>query len=129
MGGFSTLYRTSENINRLYKVPYPLISTVVRLPLSLHGQSPIAFRSRTFEYFTLTFTRDRDALDVFESIKELTVACEHCRRNRRAPQYSSPELQRPSPASMPSSISRHLPIKSMMDGPFILFEMNLQEWA
>lgn len=45
------------------------------MPLSLHGQSPIAFRSRTFEYFTLTFTRERDALDVFESVKELTVVC------------------------------------------------------
>ena len=42
----------------------------------MHGQSPVAFRTRTFEYFALTFTRDRDALDVFESIKELTVACE-----------------------------------------------------
>lgn len=63
-------------LNASAQVPYPLISTVVRLPLSLHGQSPIAFRTRTFEYFTLTFTRDRDALDVFESIKELTVACE-----------------------------------------------------
>ncbi|KAF9514462.1 hypothetical protein BS47DRAFT_872004 [Hydnum rufescens UP504] len=54
-------------------VPYPLISTVVRLPLSLYGQSPIAFRTRTFEYFTLVFNKDRDAYDVFESVKELTV--------------------------------------------------------
>jgi myotubularin-related protein 6/7/8 len=57
------------------KVPYPLISTVVRLPLSLYGQSPIAFRTRTFEYFTLVFNKDKDAYDVFESVKELTVTC------------------------------------------------------
>ncbi|KAF8334219.1 uncharacterized protein EI90DRAFT_3288434 [Cantharellus anzutake] len=55
-------------------IPYPLISTVTRLPLSLYGQSPLAFGSRNFEYFTFVFTKEKDAMDVFESVKELTVS-------------------------------------------------------
>ncbi|KAF8319412.1 phosphatases II, partial [Clavulina sp. PMI_390] len=67
-------YATEAGSEQEIWVPYPLVSTVVRLPLSLHGQSPIAFRSRTFEYFSLTFSREKDSIDVFESVKELTVA-------------------------------------------------------
>ncbi|KAJ3564809.1 hypothetical protein NP233_g8047 [Leucocoprinus birnbaumii] len=55
-------------------VPYPLISLVQRLPQALNGQSPLSFSTRTFEAFTLLFLRDSDATDVFESVKELTVA-------------------------------------------------------
>ncbi|KAF8470480.1 phosphatases II [Russula ochroleuca] len=55
-------------------VPYPLINLVTRLPQTLSGQCPISFRCRTFETFSLSFERDTDAADVFESVKELTVA-------------------------------------------------------
>ncbi|KAG6333230.1 hypothetical protein ID866_5865 [Astraeus odoratus] len=54
-------------------VPYPLISLVLQLPQTLQGQSPITFHTRTFETFSLLFLSDRDAADVFESVKELTV--------------------------------------------------------
>ncbi|EJD44171.1 phosphatases II [Auricularia subglabra TFB-10046 SS5] len=52
---------------------YPLISLVTRMPHALDGTAPLAFRLRTFETFTLLFEKDIDALDVFESVKELTV--------------------------------------------------------
>ncbi|KAI0310647.1 protein-tyrosine phosphatase-like protein [Amylostereum chailletii] len=55
-------------------VPYPLINLVTRLPQTLRGQCPISFRCRTFESFSLHFDGDGEALDVFESVKELTVA-------------------------------------------------------
>ncbi|KIJ69078.1 hypothetical protein HYDPIDRAFT_36171 [Hydnomerulius pinastri MD-312] len=54
-------------------VPYPLISLVMQLPHTLQGQSPITFHTRNFETFSLSFGSDRDAVDVFESVKELTV--------------------------------------------------------
>ncbi|TEB26595.1 phosphatases II [Coprinellus micaceus] len=44
-------------------VPYPLISL-----------SPLSFHTRTFESFSFTFDKDSNSLDVFESVKELTVA-------------------------------------------------------
>ena len=56
------------------QVPYPLISLVTRLPQTLQGHCPLTFHCRTFETFTITFGKDTDALDVFESVKELTVA-------------------------------------------------------
>ncbi|KAI0291199.1 protein-tyrosine phosphatase-like protein [Multifurca ochricompacta] len=55
-------------------VAYPLINLVTRLPQTLSGQCPISFRCRTFETFSLSFERDAEATDVFESVKELTVA-------------------------------------------------------
>lgn len=55
-------------------MPYPLISLVNRLPQTLQGLSQINFHTRTFESFSLSFKRDSDASDVFESVKELTVA-------------------------------------------------------
>lgn len=51
-----------------------MISQVNRLPQTLHGQSRLNFYTRTFESFSLTVDKDSDALDVFESVKELTVA-------------------------------------------------------
>ncbi|KAF8920997.1 protein-tyrosine phosphatase-like protein [Mucidula mucida] len=54
-------------------VPYPLISLVTRLPQTHQGQSPLTLHSRTFETFSLVFSKDSDASDVFESVKELTV--------------------------------------------------------
>lgn len=61
------------------QVPYPLISLVTRLPSTLQGQSPLTLRTRTFESFTLSFSSEGDSSDVFESIKELTVAREPLR--------------------------------------------------
>ncbi|KAJ7510118.1 protein-tyrosine phosphatase-like protein [Mycena galericulata] len=55
-------------------VPYPLISLVTRLPQTLQGQCPLTFHSRTFETFSLAFNKEADASDVFDSVKELTVA-------------------------------------------------------
>ncbi|KAH7889577.1 protein-tyrosine phosphatase-like protein [Phlebopus sp. FC_14] len=54
-------------------IPYPLISLVIQLPHTLHGQSPITFHTRTFETFSLSFSNGHDAVDVFDSVKELTV--------------------------------------------------------
>lgn len=58
----------------LLQVPYPLVSLVTRLPQSIHGLSPLTIRTRTFETLTLSFKSEKDVSDVFESIKELTVA-------------------------------------------------------
>ncbi|KAI0056466.1 phosphatases II [Artomyces pyxidatus] len=55
-------------------VPYPLVNLVTRLPQTLSGQCPITFRCRTFETFSLSFDKESDAADVFDSVKELTVA-------------------------------------------------------
>lgn len=56
------------------QVPYPLISLVTRLPQTLRGQSPLTFQCRTFETFSIAFSKESDASDVFESVKELTVS-------------------------------------------------------
>ena len=58
---------------RAAKMPYPLISLVTKLPQTIQGLSPLSFRCRTFETFTLAFQRDTEALDVFDSVRELTV--------------------------------------------------------
>ncbi|KAG8743891.1 hypothetical protein FRC10_011181 [Ceratobasidium sp. 414] len=55
-------------------IPYPLISLVTRLPQTLVGLSPISVRCRNFENFSLYFEKDQDALDVFDSVRESTVA-------------------------------------------------------
>lgn len=57
-------------------MPYPLISLVNRLPQDLQGQSQLNFHTRTFETFSLTFRKDHEASEVFESVKGLTVASE-----------------------------------------------------
>jgi hypothetical protein len=49
---------------------------VTRLPQTLQGQFPLSFLCRTFEAFLLSFENDTEALDVFDSVKELTVARE-----------------------------------------------------
>ncbi|TDL25030.1 phosphatases II [Rickenella mellea] len=54
-------------------VPYPLISLVTRLPQTLQGLSPLSVQCRTFRFFTLSFRKDTEATDVFDSIRELTV--------------------------------------------------------
>ena len=70
-------------LKRERQMPYPLISLVNRLPQDLQGQSQLNFHTRTFETFSLTFRKDYEASDVFESVKGLTVASElypqaHC---------------------------------------------------
>ncbi len=50
------------------------MSLVTRMPQSLQGKSPITFRTRSFETFTLSFAEDSNALDVFDSVRDLTVA-------------------------------------------------------
>ncbi|KAI0371674.1 phosphatases II [Pilatotrama ljubarskyi] len=55
-------------------VPYPLISLVSRMPMTLQGHCPLTIHTRTFETVFLLFETDKDAIDVFESVKELTVA-------------------------------------------------------
>ncbi|KZV81547.1 phosphatases II [Exidia glandulosa HHB12029] len=62
----------AEGVDELW-IAYPLISLVTRMPHTLSGVAPLAFRCRTFDHFTLLFDKDTDALDVFESVKELTV--------------------------------------------------------
>lgn len=63
----------SDN-NMFLQVPYPLISLVTRLPQTLNGKCPLTIRTRTFEYISLAFDKEPDAVDVFDSVKELTVA-------------------------------------------------------
>ncbi|VDB82792.1 unnamed protein product [Peniophora sp. CBMAI 1063] len=57
-------------------IPYPLINLVTRLPQNLRGECPVSFRCRTFETFALHFEGESTAVDVFESVKELTVAAD-----------------------------------------------------
>ncbi|KAF8197472.1 protein phosphatase [Pholiota molesta] len=68
------IFRYDDAEEKEMWMPYPLISLVNRLPQTLQGQSILNFHTRTFESFSLTFKRDADASDVFESVKELTVA-------------------------------------------------------
>ncbi|KDR73599.1 hypothetical protein GALMADRAFT_251342 [Galerina marginata CBS 339.88] len=68
------IFRYDDAEEKEMWMPYPLISLVNRLPQTLQGQSQLNFHTRTFESFSLTFRKDSDASDVFESVKELTVA-------------------------------------------------------
>lgn len=74
--GKSLQLRLYTSSDRIAQIPYPLISLVNRLPQTLQGQSQLNFHTRTFESFSLTMKKDSDASDVFESVKELTVAGE-----------------------------------------------------
>ncbi|KAG1754381.1 phosphatases II [Suillus lakei] len=67
------IFRYEDSEREEMWVPYPLISLVLKLPQTLHGQSPLTFHTRMFETFSLSFEKERDAIDVFESVKELTV--------------------------------------------------------
>lgn len=67
------IFRYEDDEKEEMWVPYPLISLVLKLPQTLHGQSPLTFHTRMFETFSLSFEKERDAIDVFESVKELTV--------------------------------------------------------
>jgi hypothetical protein len=48
----------------------------MRLPHTLEGLVPLTFHCRDFKSFSLSFKKERDAVDVFESVRGLTVACE-----------------------------------------------------
>ncbi|KIM30967.1 hypothetical protein M408DRAFT_327880 [Serendipita vermifera MAFF 305830] len=54
-------------------IPYPLINQLARPPQTLQGLCPLAFRTRTFEAFVLYFVKDIESLEVFDTVKELTV--------------------------------------------------------
>lgn len=58
------------------QVPYPMISLVTRLPMTLEGSYPLIIHLRNFRSLTMSFERDSESLDVFESIRGLTVTCE-----------------------------------------------------
>ncbi|KAJ6502293.1 protein-tyrosine phosphatase-like protein [Mycena sanguinolenta] len=68
------IFRYEDANEKEMWVPYPLISLVTRLPQTLQGQCPLTFHSRTFETFSLAFSKETEAADVFDSVKELTVA-------------------------------------------------------
>ncbi|KAJ7087792.1 protein-tyrosine phosphatase-like protein [Mycena epipterygia] len=68
------IFRYDDGKEQEMWVPYPLISLVTRLAQTLQGQCPLTFHSRTFETFSLAFNKEADASDVFDSVKELTVA-------------------------------------------------------
>ncbi|KAJ6597155.1 protein-tyrosine phosphatase-like protein [Mycena vulgaris] len=68
------IFRYDDGKEKEMWVPYPLISLVTRLPQTLQGQCPLTLHSRTFETFSLAFNKEADASDVFDSVKELTVA-------------------------------------------------------
>ncbi|KAL5533270.1 YMR1 [Sanghuangporus sanghuang] len=55
-------------------VPYPMISLVTRLPLTLEGFYPLLLHLRSFRSLTLSFERDSESQEVFESIRGLTVS-------------------------------------------------------
>ena len=61
---------------QLFQTPYPLINLVHRLPQTMQGVSPLQIRTRVFDNLVFGFRRDKDAEDVFCSVKELTVARE-----------------------------------------------------
>ena len=44
--------------------------------MTMHGRCPLTIHTRTFETMFLLFATEKDAVDVFESVKELTVASE-----------------------------------------------------
>ncbi|KAK7693839.1 hypothetical protein QCA50_003411 [Cerrena zonata] len=78
---YGTLHLTTHHMIFVYDdtskeemwVPYPLISLVTRLPQTLSGLYPLTTRTRTFETFSLSFKVLQESIDVFESVKELTV--------------------------------------------------------
>lgn len=106
-------------------MPYPLISLVNRLPQDLQGQSQLNFHTRTFETFSLTFKKDYEASDVFESVKGLTVASEL---------YGSIALtflsfgQLMCHIYMHSSTPQIRPFLLLMDGRYILPARNMDGW-
>ncbi|CED83406.1 phosphatases ii [Phaffia rhodozyma] len=55
-------------------ISYPLINQVNKLPQSFNGRAPILIRTRLFQTYVLFFEDESTCLDVFETIKDLTVS-------------------------------------------------------
>lgn len=72
--GGVVFHRSLTRLGSLRQTPYPLISLFQKQPQTLAGAYPLLIHTRTFESLTFEFARDRDAEDVFLSVKELTVA-------------------------------------------------------
>ncbi|GHJ88319.1 hypothetical protein NliqN6_4721 [Naganishia liquefaciens] len=64
---------TGADIDEVW-TPYPLINLAHRLPQTIQGTSPLQIRTRVFDNLVFGFKRDKDAENVFCSVKELTVA-------------------------------------------------------
>jgi len=56
-------------------IAYPTITLMTRVPQSLRGHYPVQIRTRLFDHYTLSFDRDRDADDVWQSVKDCAVVC------------------------------------------------------
>lgn len=64
------------NVADRIKIPYPLINLVTRLPLTIQNLAPLNVQTRIFTSYTFQLPNDDEALEVFESVKGLTVASE-----------------------------------------------------
>jgi len=64
-------------VNCELQVPYPLVTMCTRLPQGLQGLTPLLVRTRIFEVLTFSFNKEVDAFNVFETVRELTVAGMH----------------------------------------------------
>jgi hypothetical protein len=109
------------------KVPYPLISLVTRLPQTLHGRCPLIIRTRTFEDVSLTFEGESDSIDVFESVKELTVASTQVFHSQERI-HCLLFYQHLWIVYMPFRMYRTLHCPPLMDGIYILCERSSVAW-
>lgn len=71
------LHGVKAQVNRSLQVLYPLVNLCTRLPQGLQGRTPLLIRTRTFEALTFSFRKEVDAFNVFETVRELTVAGVH----------------------------------------------------
>jgi myotubularin-related protein 6/7/8 len=78
---------TSTSIKETW-VAYPTITLMTRLPQSIRGQYPVQVRTRLFNHYTLSFDSDRDADDVWQSVKDCAVTCKRCLHMRTASHLS-----------------------------------------
>lgn len=62
-------------------IAYPTITLMTRLPQSIGGQYPLQVRTRLFDNYTLSFDSDRDADEVWQSVKDCAVLCEWIETN------------------------------------------------
>ena len=65
----------SFNLNQPSQTPYPHISTLHRLPLTHTNLSPVHIRTRTFDSFIFLFKKEREAEDVWTSVRDLCLVC------------------------------------------------------
>lgn len=74
---FSVLHGAKAQVDRRLQILYPLVSMCTRLPQGLQGRTPLLIRTRTFDALTFSFRKEVDAFNVFETVRELTVAGVH----------------------------------------------------